>query len=215
MRPGWPHLTRMSKLVFLGDKFGGRAYELAAEKTTVGRGDKNTLTIHDESVSGAHCEILANGPEVIVHDLGSANGTFVNGVQVNGQRQLKHGQVVRFGLVEARLELDARHWDDTATSEQTAVHAMGKIMAEQRRERENPKPKDVSMTLDSGAAGEGGDHTVVLKRPASIASAPVPQAPTPATNSPSLPPPALRLVVAVVVVVGLALLLCWLVWWRK
>ena len=208
----------MSKLVFLGETFGGRAYELVAEKTTVGRGDKNTLTIHDDSVSSAHCEILVNGPEVILHDLRSANGTYVNGVQVNGQRQVKHGQVMRFGLVEARLELDDKHWDDTATSEQTAVYAMGKIMREQRRERENPKPADVSMTLDAGeagGAGESGDHTVVLKRPAATASSPALPAPAPATNPPRQSPKTMRLVVAAAVVVGLALLLCWLVWWRK
>lgn len=156
----------MSKLVFLGEKLGGRVYEFVPEKTTVGRGDHNTLVIRDDSVSNAHCEILVNGPEVIVHDLGSANGTFVNGVAVIGQRQVKDGQVLRFGSVEARLELDVQKWEDTAT-EETAVYAMQRIMRDQRRERNKPPPPDPSMTLESGSGAELGDHTVLLKRPVS------------------------------------------------
>src|SRR5437667_6015105 len=123
----------MTKLVFLGEKFGGRVYEFAMEKTTVGRGEDNTLAIRDESVSSHHCEILVNGAEVIVHDFGSANGTFVCGAKVNGQCQLKNDQVVRFGSVEARLALDVPKWEDTA-AEETAVFAMQRIMRDQRRE---------------------------------------------------------------------------------
>ena len=63
----------MAKLIFLGEKFAGRVYEFAVEKTTVGRGDHNTLTIHHPSVSYSHCEILDYGTEVIVRDLGSSN----------------------------------------------------------------------------------------------------------------------------------------------
>ena len=84
----------MTKLIFIDEKFGGRVYEFVVPETTVGRGGHNTLTIRDASVSQTHCEILAYGPEVIVRDLGSSNGTFVNGERLhNQQRQLKAGQV--------------------------------------------------------------------------------------------------------------------------
>src|SRR5437588_10927892 len=95
----------MAKLIFLDDTFSGRAYELMLEKTTVGRGDQNTLVIRDGSLSATHCEILMNGSEIIVRDLDSLNGTFVDGAKLNKQSQLKSGQTVRFGSVAARLGL--------------------------------------------------------------------------------------------------------------
>lgn len=105
----------------------------------MGRAAGNTLVIADASLSARHCEILVNGPEIIVRDLGSRNGTMVNGRKlVNQQSQLKSGQVVRFGSVEARLELDNLPSGDTL-SEMTAVHSLDRIMREQRREQENPK----------------------------------------------------------------------------
>lgn len=204
----------MSKIVFLGENFGGQAYELLAEKTTVGRGDKNKLAIRDDSVSSAHCEILVNGPEVIVHDLDSANGTFVNGVRVRGQRQVKDGQILRFGSVEARLELDMEDSDETA-SEQTAVHAMGRIMRQQSEARNNPKPPDAPVKLTSRTAAELTDHTILLMRP----TAPVeplaaqPSAPVPDTASQA--PRALRKWMLAVAALGLAALAWWLVWGRK
>src|SRR5947207_14315734 len=98
----------MAKLVFIDKNFSGKVYELMLEKTTVGRGDQNTLVIRDNSLSSRHCEILMNGPEIIVRDLDSLNGTFVDGIRLNKQSQAKSGQTVRFGNVEARLELEAR-----------------------------------------------------------------------------------------------------------
>src|SRR5689334_12534694 len=95
----------MAKLIFTNREFGGQVYSLITEKTTVGRSTSNVLVLRHETVSAQHCEIMVNDPEVIVRDLGSRNGTFVDGVQLIGQRQVKSGQMIRFGQVEARLEL--------------------------------------------------------------------------------------------------------------
>jgi predicted component of type VI protein secretion system len=203
----------MAKLAFLGEKFGARVYEFVPEKTTVGRGDHNTLVIRDDSVSNAHCEILVNGPEVIVHDLGSANGTFVNGARVNGQSQVKDGQVVRFGSVEARLDLGLQKWEETAT-EETAVYAMQRIMRDQRRERAKPKPADPSMTLESPQGAEMGDHTVLLTRPASAPAAKTPLSPEPPPSGAGRAPVRTGLIVAAALI-SVAVLLCWLRWWIK
>ena len=141
----------MPKLIFIGEHFAGRVYELALEKTTVGRCDGNILAIHQPSVSLAHCEILVHGPEVIVRDLGSANGTFINRLRLNHQQaQLKSGQLVRFGAVEARLELEPS--DEAFESlDITAVHEHARLLRDQRREQNRPKAADPSMTLDAGA----------------------------------------------------------------
>lgn len=97
----------MPKLVFAGGSGAARTFEIARDKTTVGRGSHNDLCIPDPSLSREHCEILVFGPEVIVRDLGSRNGTFVDGLRLTGQQcQLKHGHTVTFGAVPARLEID-------------------------------------------------------------------------------------------------------------
>ena len=122
----------MAKLIFIGDKFGDRVYEFSVDKTTVGRGDHNTLTIHDASVSHTHCEILVYGPEVIVRDLGSSNGTSVNGERLHDQqRPLLSGQIVKFGSVEARLELEPPTRGDTAT-DVTAVYSHARHLLDPR-----------------------------------------------------------------------------------
>src|SRR5438094_5775763 len=117
----------MAKLIFIDKNFADRTYDLLLEKTTVGRGDQNTLVIRDSSLSSTHCEILMYGSEVIVRDLDSSNGTFVDGARLNKQSQVKSGQTVRFGTVEARLDLGPSK-NETDTAEITAVYALGKIM---------------------------------------------------------------------------------------
>ncbi len=96
----------MPRLVLLTEGFTGRSFELKADRSTVGRLEDNNFQIPAPSVSGHHCEILLKGNEVLVKDLDSTNGTFINGEQVTEQA-LQVGQTVRFGSVEARLEASA------------------------------------------------------------------------------------------------------------
>lgn len=87
----------MAKLIFVHEKFGGQSLSLPQGKTSVGRGAQNSLVIPDASVSTEHCHLLVNGPEILVCERGSANGTFIDGVRVQGQRQIRSGQELRFG----------------------------------------------------------------------------------------------------------------------
>ena len=197
----------MPKLVFIGEPFAGRTYELTLEKTAVGRGDQNTLALHDPSVSLVHGEILVYGPEVIVHDLGSANGTFVAGVRVRQQSPVKHGQVVRFGSVEARLELDSPVPEESGTGLDT-IHLMRVVMRDQKREEQKPKPADPTMKLDPGAGSEPVEHTVLLRRTTSSQEEAVPPEPP----KPVIPPRRVSVLMVVVTVVALALGLALLLW---
>jgi predicted component of type VI protein secretion system len=95
----------MAKLVLLSAGMTGRVHELKVDKTTVGRVDDNTLQIPEPSVSSHHCEILLRGSDVVVHDLNSTNGTFINGEKVT-ESVLKPGQVLRLGQIEMRLEAE-------------------------------------------------------------------------------------------------------------
>ena len=94
----------MAKLVVLSQGITGQAYELKAEKSTIGRVEGNSFPVAHASVSSHHCEVLLRGEEVLVKDLNSRNGTFINNRQVNGEEVLKLGQILRLGQVEFRLE---------------------------------------------------------------------------------------------------------------
>jgi predicted component of type VI protein secretion system len=97
----------MAKLVLLSEGFTGRTHELVADKTTVGRVEDNALQLADPSVSSHHCEILLRGSEVVVKDLNSTNGTFIDGEPVAAETVVKHGQVLRLGHIQMRLETAA------------------------------------------------------------------------------------------------------------
>jgi hypothetical protein len=93
----------MPKLVALSEGFTGRSYDLTVDRTTVGRVDDNAFTIPEPSVSSHHCEILLKGNEVVVRDLDSTNGTFINDERIT-EGVLKPGQILRLGQLELRLE---------------------------------------------------------------------------------------------------------------
>jgi pSer/pThr/pTyr-binding forkhead associated (FHA) protein len=93
----------MPRLVLLSEGYTGRAYELKAETTTVGRVSDNAFEIPEASVSSHHAELILRGADVLVRDLNSTNGTFINGDKVT-EATLKAGQILRLGTIEMRLE---------------------------------------------------------------------------------------------------------------
>src|SRR5215467_8960458 len=95
----------MAKLVLLSAGMTGRTHELKVDTTTIGRVEDNTFQIAEPSVSSHHCEVLLRGPDVVVRDLNSSNGTFINGEKVT-ETVLKPGQVLRLGQIEMRLDAE-------------------------------------------------------------------------------------------------------------
>lgn len=95
----------MAKLVLLSQGLTGQTHELTVDKTTIGRVEDNLFPITEPSVSSHHCEVLRRGPEVVVKDLNSTNGTYINGEKIT-ESVLKPGQILRLGQVEMRLEVE-------------------------------------------------------------------------------------------------------------
>jgi pSer/pThr/pTyr-binding forkhead associated (FHA) protein len=111
---------------------------------TLGRSSHNKIILQDDSVSAQHCELLVHGREVIVRDRNSRNGTFVNGTRVKSQHGVNHGQAVRFGTVEARIEIEPPpHDDDTAM---TAFHHHRKAMRQLTQPPPDVSPLPISFT---------------------------------------------------------------------
>lgn len=87
------------------------AFELEQGFNTLGRNPTNDFRVHDATASSFHCEIVLSEHSVLVRDLGSTNGTFIDGKRVE-EDNLRAGQVLRLGSAELRLE--ARAEQETA-----------------------------------------------------------------------------------------------------
>lgn len=87
----------------------GQEHELALtnEITTIGRGRDCDIVLLDERVSRQHTEIYFDGEQYLVSDLGSFNGTVLNGEMLGDARPLEHGDQLQIGPVSLRFELSA------------------------------------------------------------------------------------------------------------
>src|SRR5712671_1414067 len=119
----------MAKLVVLSAGMTGRTHELTVDKTTIGRVEDNTFQLAEPSISSHHCEVLLRGSEVVVRDLNSTNGTFINGEKVT-ESVLKPGQILRLGQIEMRLETDAAPGPAKKPVDQTMVMQRGVSLTE-------------------------------------------------------------------------------------
>lgn len=127
----------MSKLVVISKGLTATAHELGESWVTIGRADGNTFQIPATSVSGRHCEVRLLGDELVVRDLQSTNGTFVDGKKIS-EGLVKPGQTLRLGEVELQLEV-------SAPQETTGGSFTSKMLAAKRapvpvKPAESPKP---------------------------------------------------------------------------
>ncbi len=76
---------------------------------SVGRHDDCVIRIRSSQVSRRHCEIFEADDRLMVRDLGSSNGTYVNGKRVLGQQPLNVGDVIGIGGVSLRVDPAGGH----------------------------------------------------------------------------------------------------------
>ncbi len=82
----------------------GERVDLGEHTTSVGRLPECTITIDDGNVSREHARIKPGNRGYVVQDLGSTNGTLVNGQRITGTRTLSDGDIVSFGSTHVRFE---------------------------------------------------------------------------------------------------------------
>jgi hypothetical protein len=87
----------MSKLTIRTGPQSGMDFSLDRPVTRIGRGSTNDIVIQDTQSSRHHAEITRQGDQLIVQDLGSTNGTFVNGERITAPRLLRPGDQIRIG----------------------------------------------------------------------------------------------------------------------
>jgi pSer/pThr/pTyr-binding forkhead associated (FHA) protein len=106
----------MSTLVQLIDDVVANKFDLNGEQLTIGRHGDNNIQIDDISVSGHHAVIrqqksdyLDGVVEVFVEDLGSTNGTFLNGNKVEGPTRLSNNDVLRLAWNDFKFVDDSQN----------------------------------------------------------------------------------------------------------
>jgi hypothetical protein len=84
---------------------GGTVYTLDAHALTMGRGSNNDVPLPtDEYASTRHARFEPRRDGIWIEDIGSTNGTFVNGIRLTRERKLAPGDVVRIGETDLRFE---------------------------------------------------------------------------------------------------------------
>ena len=86
----------MSKLIMTLDGAVVREYPIEKDSISIGRKHGNDIQLNDLTVSGRHSLIVKMGEHVYVDDLGSTNGTLLNGARV-AKTLIKHGDVIQVG----------------------------------------------------------------------------------------------------------------------
>ena len=82
---------------------------MPAQVTTVGRSATNRVVVRDEVCSRNHCEVFQSGERWVLRDLGSRNGTLVNGVNVEADWPLEEGQIIQIGECDLGFTSDLLH----------------------------------------------------------------------------------------------------------
>ncbi|MEM8619523.1 MAG: DUF3662 and FHA domain-containing protein [Actinomycetota bacterium] len=82
----------------------GERVSLSEHVVTIGRLPECTITIDDSNISRRHAEIRPGTTSYVVVDLGSTNGTMVNGVRISGEHRLTDADIVSFGSTHVRFE---------------------------------------------------------------------------------------------------------------
>ena len=84
----------------------GKELKIPSPKCVIGRGDDCHLRPQSDAISRRHCVIITTENEVVVRDLNSRNGTFVNGDRVAEEAVLLHGDNLRVGPLEFEMIIE-------------------------------------------------------------------------------------------------------------
>jgi pSer/pThr/pTyr-binding forkhead associated (FHA) protein len=90
----------------------GKVFELSKNELYIGRDVNNDIVINDSEISRKHARILMQAGGFVLEDLGSTNGSFINGQRLMGPHVLRPGETVMLGenvslLFEAGFDSDA------------------------------------------------------------------------------------------------------------
>jgi predicted component of type VI protein secretion system len=139
-----------AKLVVVGGEAKAQEIQLKLP-TVIGRGREASLMVPHPLVSRRHCELYEQDGQLVVRDLGSLNGTYVNNQKVVGEAVLPPGQLLTIGAVTFR-----------------AVYEAGAV--ETGPGAEPPRPANLSETVYAGDVRPVGRQGTTARMPAADAT---------------------------------------------
>ena len=92
-----PGVSRSPRFLVRSGALKGNRLQVQVPVVNIGRADYNDIVIPDESVSTTHAKLQRREEIWVLTDIGSTNGTFVDGERVSGEAVLSPGAMVRFG----------------------------------------------------------------------------------------------------------------------
>jgi hypothetical protein len=164
----------MARLLVNPGSPGAWEIQLKPGPNFLGRGFANDFKIDDPSVSGAHCQIVVDSGNILIKDLGSTNGTFVNRAPVR-EAAIQPGQTIHLGGVEILFENEA-----TATPVQSAAAPVARAIPH--------APPGLSIRATNRT--ESGPTAMVIPPPVPPGTEQEPPMPPPLTPAPTTAQPA-------------------------
>lgn len=110
----------MAVLIGMSSTVKGRKYELDRDEIFIGRNPQNQVTLDDASISGRHCSITRDDRKYFIVDLGSTNGTRLNGSPVT-KHPLRPKDIIQVGAIELMFNGQDVEVDDTASHETAKI----------------------------------------------------------------------------------------------
>lgn len=156
----------MPKMIVSIDGVVIKEVQLTKERTTLGRRPYNDVVIDNLAVSGEHAALQMNGSEVVLEDLNSTNGTYVNGKAIKKQA-LQNGDTIEVGKYKIKFvnEAEAPGFDKTMlfkpgespaglapVPEAAALNASLRVLSGTASGREVPLTKAVTTVGKPGVA---------------------------------------------------------------
>ena len=125
-------------------------------RVAIGRHDSNDLQFNSRNVSNYHAEIVVEAEGLVVHDLGSTNGTYVNEERVR-RRRVVHGDRIRVGSYEVTVRFTNAEGAKPSVPEKSAMAPSGEF---RRARGEGATLKELLL----GCCREGQSMRLVLTR---------------------------------------------------
>jgi FHA domain len=157
-------MTSHFQLIMRSGPTPGAAFTLEGDQLTIGRDSANEIVINDAEVSRRHARLTFQGGKYVLEDLGSTNGTFVNGQRLAGPRVLKAGEVVSFGE-QIVLVFEANVFDAGATV--VSPRAAAAVPSVQRPLTPPPPPVDYAGSVPASPASIVSTGTTI-RRPSFV-----------------------------------------------
>ena len=146
------------RLKILNGAKTGQALAIRASKFFIGRAEDCHLRPKSDLISRHHCVVVIDDPAIVVRDLGSRNGTFVNGEAVTGESELRDGDQLKIGPLEFQVELK----QDSPAKKRPKVNSI-KEAAARTAEGSSHDDVDVSDWLGDGEDQQSAHETVEVQ----------------------------------------------------